>query len=78
MSPEDDGQLHPHEKVVVGDKKTTRCVLCCRHCFDPTGSVYDRSSFHANKGTNLTITLKKTITLTLTLTKVLTMLTHGT
>jgi hypothetical protein len=76
MSPEDDGQLHLHQKVVVGDKKTTRCVLCCRHCFDPTGSVYDRNSFHATKGTNQTITLKKTITLTLTLAKVLTMLTQ--
>ena len=41
----DDGHLHPHKKDIV-KSATFRCVLCCRICFDPYGSVYDRDSYH--------------------------------
>ena len=42
---QDDGHLHPHKKDIV-KTATFRCVLCCRICFDPYGSVYDRDTYH--------------------------------
>jgi hypothetical protein len=42
---QDDGHLHPHKKDIV-KSATFRCILCCRICFDPYGSVYDRDSYH--------------------------------
>ena len=42
---QDDGHLHPHKKDIL-KSSTFRCVLCCRICFDPYGSVYDRDSYH--------------------------------
>jgi hypothetical protein len=41
----DDGHLHPHKKDIV-KSVSFRCVLCCRICFDPYGSVYDRDTYH--------------------------------
>jgi hypothetical protein len=41
----DDGHLHPHKKDIL-KSSTFRCVLCCRICFDPYGSVYDRDCYH--------------------------------
>jgi hypothetical protein len=40
---QDDGHLHPHKKDIV-KSATFRCVLCCRICLDPYGSVYDRDN----------------------------------
>jgi hypothetical protein len=42
---QDDGHLHPHKKIMV-KSATFRCVLCCRLCFDPYGSVYERDTYH--------------------------------
>jgi hypothetical protein len=45
---QDDGQLHSHKKDVV-KSASFRCVLCCRICFDPYGSVYDRDAYYNPK-----------------------------
>jgi hypothetical protein len=44
----DDGHFHSHTKDMVKNA-SFRCVLCCRICFDPYGSVYDRDAYHNPK-----------------------------
>ncbi len=41
----DDGLPHLHTAELLV-KRTTRCVLCCRLCYNPVGKIYIRDTFH--------------------------------
>ena len=45
---EDDGETHRHIAIAL-KVRTTKCVLCCRLCFDPDGLVYIREECHIAK-----------------------------
>ena len=40
-------KLHRHEKIAIKNSGT-RCVLCCRLCFDVRGNIILRSTLHDN------------------------------
>jgi hypothetical protein len=42
---EDDALAHLHSAVPL-EKRTTRCVLCCKLCYNPQGKIYVREKFH--------------------------------
>ena len=42
---EDDGENHEHRPIPL-DKRTTKCVLCCKLCFSTDGKVFIRDKYH--------------------------------
>ena len=42
---QDDSLAHLHTAVPL-EKRTTRCVLCCKLCYNPQGKIYVREKFH--------------------------------
>ena len=41
----DDGENHEHGPIPL-NKRTTKCVLCCKLCFSTDGKVFIRDKYH--------------------------------